>query len=67
MPLRSKAQSRFFEMVAHDPAAAQRVGVPQDTAKKFLADSHGQTVSNLPDRVKKAEGGAVKVPPPFRW
>jgi hypothetical protein len=39
MPSVSGKQHRFMEMVAHDPKAAKRVGVPQSVGKDFaMAD-----------------------------
>ena len=35
MPSTSKKQARFMAMVAHDPGAAKRTGVPQSVAKEF--------------------------------
>lgn len=35
MPSTSKKQARFMAMVAHDPDAAKRVGVPQSVGKEF--------------------------------
>jgi len=35
MPSTSAKQARFMAMVAHDPAAAKRVGVPQSVGKEF--------------------------------
>ena len=37
MSTTSPAQHRFMEMVAHDPAAANRVGVPQSVGQDFVA------------------------------
>ena len=37
MPSTSAKQHRFMEMVAHDPAAAKRTGVPQSVARDFVA------------------------------
>lgn len=37
MPSTSAKQHRFMEMVAHDPSAAKRVGVPQSVGKEFAA------------------------------
>lgn len=37
MPSKSGKQHRFMEMVAHSPAAAKRVGVPQKVARDFVA------------------------------
>jgi hypothetical protein len=35
MPSTSKKQARFMAMIAHDPGAAKRTGVPQSVAKEF--------------------------------
>lgn len=35
MPSVSQKQHNFMEMVAHDPKAAKRVGVPQSVGKEF--------------------------------
>ena len=35
MPSKSGKQARFMAMIAHDPKAAKRVGVPQSVAKEF--------------------------------
>ena len=37
MPSRSGRQHRLMEMVAHNPAAAKRVGVPQSVGKEYVA------------------------------
>jgi hypothetical protein len=67
MPFESKAQERLFQAAAHDPAFAERSGLPQKTAQKFIRDSKGQDLSKLPQRVQhKAVGGAVKRPT-FKW
>lgn len=42
MPSVSGKQHRFMEMVAHDPAAAKRVGVPQSVGKEFAAADKGK-------------------------
>lgn len=36
MPSVSQRQHNFMEMVAHDPAAAKRVGVPQSVGQDFV-------------------------------
>ena len=51
MPSTSPKQHRFMEMVAHDPAAAKRVGVPQKVGKDF-ASADGDT--------SFAHGGSVE-------
>lgn len=35
MPSKSPAQAHMMAMVAHDPAAAKRVGVPRKVGKEF--------------------------------
>ena len=35
MPSKSAKQARFMAMVAHDPKAAKRVGVPQSVGREF--------------------------------
>jgi hypothetical protein len=35
MPSKSGKQARFMAMVAHDPSAARRVGVPQSVGREF--------------------------------
>ena len=35
MPSKSPAQARLMAMVAHNPKAAARTGVPQSVAKEF--------------------------------
>ena len=42
MPTVSTKQHRFMEMVAHDPAAAKRVGVPQSVGKEFAEADKAQ-------------------------
>jgi len=43
MPSESGKQHRFMEMVAHDPAAAKRVGVPQSVGRDFVEADKGKT------------------------
>ena len=42
MPSVSKKQHNLMEMVAHDPAAAKRVGIPQSVGKEFVAADKGK-------------------------
>ncbi len=37
MPSVSAKQHRFMAMVAHNPEAAKRVGVPQSVGQEFMA------------------------------
>jgi hypothetical protein len=44
------------------------LGIPQSVGKKFVEASHGQKISDLPQRVKhKHKGGAVTVRPQTKW
>ena len=42
MPSTSKKQHNFMEMVAHNPAMAKKVGVPQSVGKDFAAADKGK-------------------------
>ncbi|HET6485070.1 MAG TPA: hypothetical protein VFH83_01545 [Spirochaetia bacterium] len=42
----SGKQHRFMEMVAHDPKAAKRVGVPQSVGKDFAEADKGKKFSS---------------------
>jgi hypothetical protein len=42
MPSVSKKQHNFMEMVAHDPAAAKRVGVSASVGKDFVEADKAQ-------------------------
>ena len=42
MPSKSKAQHNLMAMVANDPAAAKRVGIPQSVGKEFTAADKGK-------------------------
>lgn len=37
MPSKSAKQHRLMELVAHDPKAAKRLGIPQKVGKEFIA------------------------------
>ena len=57
MPSKSPKQHRFFEMVAHDPKAAKRVGVPQSVGKEFVSADKGK---------KFNKGGEMKSKPDLK-
>jgi len=46
MPSSSLKQHKFMEMVAHDPKAAKRVGVPQSVGQDFVAADKGKKFAN---------------------
>jgi hypothetical protein len=60
MPSTSGKQHRFMEMVAHDPKAAKRVGVPQSVGQDFVqADkSAGKRFKGHPGRMEHLKGRA---------
>lgn len=51
MPSKSAAQHRLMAMVANDPAAAKRLGIPQSVGSKFMKADKGR---------KFAGGGMAK-------
>ena len=64
MPFLSKSQSRYVHWLDENPAKARAEGHDPSFAKKFIADSAGQKVGNLPERVaKKAHGGRATAMP----
>lgn len=56
MPSVSKRQHNLMAMVANDPAAAKRVGIPQSVGQEFVAADKGKKFSGgaetRPDRQK---------------
>ena len=51
MPSKSASQHRLMAMVANDPAAAKRLGIPQSVGKEFMSADKGR---------KFAKGGDMK-------
>ena len=48
MPSQSAKQHRFMEMVAHNPDATKRVGVPQSGGQEFIdADKRKKIAKTL--------------------
>lgn len=45
MPSKSKAQHNLMAMVAHDPAASKRLGIPQSVGKDFVKADTGHKFS----------------------
>jgi hypothetical protein len=54
MPSTSDKQQRFMAAAAHDPAFAQRVGIPQSVAREFNQADKGKKLAaamrNMPKR-----------------
>ena len=42
MPSKSKAQHNLMAMVAHDPKAAKRVGIPQSVGRDYVEADKGR-------------------------
>lgn len=62
MPMRSKAQNRFFHWAAEHP---QESDVKPSVSKDFIDAQHGHPVKSLPERVAhKAHGGRATVMKP---
>lgn len=58
MPSESGKQHRFMEMVAHNPAAAKQVGVPQSVGRDFVMADQGRKFA--PKAKAKASKGKRK-------
>lgn len=53
MPSKSGKQHRLMEMIAHDPKAAKRLGVPQAVGKEFVMADQGRKFAAKPASVPK--------------
>lgn len=51
MPSRSQKQARLMQAVAHNPAFAKKVGIPQAVGTDYAAADKGRDLSKLPQRV----------------
>lgn len=56
MPSKTKAQHNLMAMVANDPAAAKRLGIPQKVGKEYVEADKGR---------KFNQGGEMKEPKPM--
>ena len=72
MPSVSKKQHNLMAMVAHDPAAAKRVGIPQSVGREFSNADKGRKFSKGGDimatekKVKPTAMGKVRTAAPSR-
>ena len=57
MPSSSAKQHRFMEAVAHNPAFAKKVGVPQSVGKDFSNADKGKTFKRGGDMATKMNPG----------
>ena len=55
MPSKSQAQHNLMELVAHDPAAAKRLGIPQSVGEEFIQADKGK---KLPNALRKRDNSA---------
>ena len=60
MPSSSKKQHNFMEAVAHNPAFAKKVGVPQSVGKDFSNADKGRKFSKGEDMATKKMAGGGK-------
>jgi len=56
MPSKSPAQHRLMEMVAHDPVAAKRLGIPQSVGREFSAADHAKKLHEQGKKMAAAVG-----------
>ena len=57
MPSKSQAQHNLMEMVAHNPAAAKRLKIPQSVGKEFVgADMKRATYMRYKRKRKEHDG-----------
>ena len=57
MPSTSKKQHNFMEAVAHNPAFAKKVGVPQSVGQDFSKADKGKTFKRGGDMASKMNAG----------
>ena len=53
MPSKSQAQHNLMAMVAHDPQAAKRLGIPQSVGKDYVAADKGKKLGEMLKHVRK--------------
>ena len=58
MPSTSKKQARFMAMIAHDPGAAKRTGVPQSVGREFNKADKRTGILRKKKRGGQTAGGA---------
>ena len=74
MPSKSQAQHNLMAMVAHDPAAAKRLDIPQSVGKEFTKADKGRKFAkggqimakSSGNGISKAKMGSVKTAAPSR-
>jgi hypothetical protein len=53
MPVKSEKQRRLMQAVAHNPAFAKRVGIPQKVGKEFIGKAAGGNMKESKAMVKE--------------
>ena len=61
MPSVSRKQHNLMALVANDPKAAKRLGIPQSVGKEFMKADKGKTFKKG-DEMKKMQGGGMGDP-----
>lgn len=59
MPSKSKAQHNLMAMVAHDPKAAKRVGIPQSVGRDYVEADKGRKFGDSKMKTKKYAAGGL--------
>lgn len=54
MPSVSAKQHKFMEMIAHDPEAAKRAGIPQSVGKDFAEADKGKKFAGTAPKKSRA-------------
>ncbi len=57
MPTTSIKQHRFMEMIAHNPKAAKKAGVPQSVGKEMVA--HDDRIEKYMDAIIRGDSDAA--------
>lgn len=55
MPSKSQAQHNLMAMVAHDPKAAKRLGIPQSVGKDYVEADKGKKLAEMLKKVPKRD------------
>ena len=55
MPSKSQAQHNLMEMVAHDPQAAKRTGIPQSVGQDYIAADKGKKLAEMLKKAPKRD------------
>ena len=53
MPSKSQAQHNLMAMVAHDPKAAKRVGIPHSVGRDYVEADKGKKLGEMLKHVRK--------------